>query len=41
MGAETMKITVVGGLLIIATIVAALIVIGSLNNNRDSGLQQK
>lgn len=40
MGAKAMKITVVGALLIIATIIAALIVIGSLNNNRDAGLQQ-
>jgi len=35
-----MKITVVGVLLIIATIIAALIVIGSLNNSRDGGLQK-
>ena len=35
-----MKITVVGVLLIIATIIAALIVIGFLNNSRDDGLQK-
>jgi hypothetical protein len=40
MGAETMKITVVGVLLIIATIIAALIIIGSLNESRGDGLDK-
>jgi uncharacterized membrane protein YecN with MAPEG domain len=40
MGEETMRITVVGVILIIATIIAAVMVVRILNDNRNSGPQK-
>lgn len=40
LGAETVKITVIGVLGIVAVIIAAALVIRHLNNKKNQGLQQ-